>query len=438
MSSRKLSKLISLGGRSAASIADQAATSAVSFVAAMFIGRTIGAEALGIYAMTNAVVVVVRGIQNGVVLEPMSVFGPQTPDDRKCMYFGFLVILQVFWVFGTTLVAALAFAVLYTFGTIGWPFLSAVLAALASSNLLCLQDFMRRQFYVEHRQNMAMVQSVLFLMLALGGIVLLWNLDASTVADVYVVFAVCSILVCVLWGGGHFWEMIGRPSGAQIRAHAREHWEYGRWILLGIPVGIITNHGLFWIVGALLSAEDAGYLKAAESLIAPFAQVLMGLSLMLVPMAAIRVRTFSHAEQKAFAFKIGAPLLALAIVYSAILFLFGDDLLLALFGKTAQGAYPLIGIMALAPMVGALPLPAAIMTSALRRPKFRFYSHGLAAISVIFVGLPLMLSLSLPGAAIAYVLASAVHAIGQWAFLIWLWRHPPHVPEAAPLSTEAA
>lgn len=438
MSSRKLSRLISLGGRSAASIADQAATSAVSFVAAMFIGRTMGAEALGIYAMTNAVVVAVRGIQNGVVLEPMSVFWAQTPDDCKRMYFGFLVTLEIFWTLGTTLVAALAFAFLYIFGTIGWPLFSAVAAGLGFSNLLGLQDLMRRQFYVERRQSMAMVQSVLFLLLALVCIGLLWSMGASAVTDVYAVFSVCSIIVCIIWGGRYFCDMIDRPSVAQIRAHAREHWEYGRWILLGIPVGIITNHGLFWIVGALLSAEDAGYLKAAETLIAPFTQVLMGLSLMLVPMAAVRVRTASRAEHKTFAFKIGAPLLALAVVYSATLFLFGTDLLLALFGETAEGAYPLIATMALAPIFGALPLPAAIMTSALRRPKFRFYSHGLGAISVVFVGLPLMLALSLAGAAIAYVLASAVHGIAQWAFLIWLWRSPPHVPEDAPSSPEAA
>ena len=74
----------SMGARSIASIADQGASAAITFVSSVFVGRLLGAEALGIFAMTSALVLIIRQAQAGVVLDPMSVFGPRRrPAERR-------------------------------------------------------------------------------------------------------------------------------------------------------------------------------------------------------------------------------------------------------------------------------------------------------------------------------------------------------------------
>jgi hypothetical protein len=63
--------------RGVASIADQAAFGAVTFIVSLFIGRALGAEGLGTYATTNALFLLVYSTYDSVLLEPMSVFGPR-------------------------------------------------------------------------------------------------------------------------------------------------------------------------------------------------------------------------------------------------------------------------------------------------------------------------------------------------------------------------
>jgi hypothetical protein len=70
----RLARVASLGGRGAASIADQASSAAIGFLCSVFIGRYLGAEALGLYAITTVCVLLVSASQASIVLEPMSVF----------------------------------------------------------------------------------------------------------------------------------------------------------------------------------------------------------------------------------------------------------------------------------------------------------------------------------------------------------------------------
>ena len=90
----RLSMLASIGGRGVASIADQASTAAVGFLCSVFIGRLLGTEALGTYAITSVCVILVSAIQSAVVLEPMSVFGAKKPAHEKTRYHGFLFGLE--------------------------------------------------------------------------------------------------------------------------------------------------------------------------------------------------------------------------------------------------------------------------------------------------------------------------------------------------------
>ncbi len=56
-------------------------------------------------------------------------------------------------------------------------------------------------------------------------------------------------------------------------------------MLLEVPLGLATYQGYFFVIGAAVSTEAAGLLKATEALVAPFAQIAMGMRLMLIPMA---------------------------------------------------------------------------------------------------------------------------------------------------------
>lgn len=423
----KLARFASVGARGLASIADQGAAAAISFAASVFIGRHLGAEALGIYAITNVFVTLVRSVQNAVVLEPMSVFGPRKLAIETPRYFAYLIGAGSVTVGFFTIVLAIATLIAFLAGYINRDLFIAMLAGAFFSNLLCFQFFLRRQFYIDQRQYLAAIQSVSYLILVVAGFAVLWFVEDLTVVDVYTLLTAGSIIVCAIQGG-RFWSKIGKPSAEDVRRYTSDHWKFGKWVLLAIPLGLLTYNGYFFIVGSMVSTEAAGYLKTVDTLVAPFSQVAIGLGLMLVPMASRDIDRMSIPAQKAYALRLSLPLIALSIVYGAAMFFGGAFALKLLFGDKLTEAIPLIKIMALIPFLQAVPLPAGIVLSALQRSNLRFVSHSLGVVGTFAVSVPLIMALGLPGAAMGMVVSLFLYALSQWGCLFWLWRRMARQP----------
>lgn len=416
----KLKNAMSMGGRALASISDQAAAAGVSFAVSIFVGRHIGVDALGIYAITNVFVLLFRAVQNCLVLEPMSVLGPRLSGSYK-EYFGFLVGLEILCVLLASFVLALGVTVAHALDFIETDLFFAMLASCVYLNLVCFQYFLRRQFYVDHRQYLATIQSFSFLVLVGVGLFSIWRVEGLTVVDVYILLCACSVLVCVVQGG-RFWSQMGKPTASNARAYARDHWSYGKWILLAVPFSILTYQGYFAIVGFAISHEAAGLLKAAEVFIGPFTQIVIGLQLMLVPMASREVDKMSLAAQKRFAMRMGLMFLSGSLVYSAVVFFAREYFVILFFGEHMRDAIPILAILALLPLFRGLPMGAGVILSSRKQSNLRFVSQASSTILSLIVAVPLIYYGGVTGAATGMVLSQAVFAATNWACVLWLWR----------------
>ena len=419
-----ITRYLAVGARSGASIADQGATAAISFLASILIGRELGTEALGIYAITNVLVTLIRTLQDCLVLEPMAVFGPRRTDEERPRYFGFLLGLGSLWVGLLTTLTAAGAAIAWSAGGIEAPLFHTIAASCVFSFIFCFLYFRRRQFYVELRQFRALAQSLSYLLLVVVAFAALLFIDGWSVIHVYILLSACSAAACIA-GRDRINHRFSRPSAAEIRRYALDHWAFGKWVLLAVPLGMATYQGYFWVMGSVVSTEAAGLLKAAEALVAPFFQIAMGMGLMLIPMASRRVDTMSPAEQWAYALRLSVPLLALAAIYGIALYLGGEWALRVLFGGGVEEAFPLVRIMAFIPFFIAAPLPAAVVLSALRRANMRFISQCIACVGTLLIGLPLVFQHGLIGGAYALVVTEVLFAIGQWGCLFWLLHRSP-------------
>lgn len=425
----KLTKLASFGGRAMASVSDQAAAAAVSFAVSIFVGRHIGVDALGIYAITNVFILLFRAFQNCLVLEPMSVFGPRQSGNYK-EYFGFLVGLEIVCVLFASIILAVGATVAQLLGFIQHDLFLAMLASCVYLNFLCFQFFLRRQFYVDHRQYLATIQSFSFLLLIVAGLAALWQVEGLDVVDVYTLLTACSVVVCVVQGG-RFWTQMAKPPAAGVRRYSHDHWSYGKWLLLAAPFAILTYQGFFAIVGFMISHEAAGLLKAAEVFIAPFTQIVIGLQLMLVPMASRNVDTMSLAAQKRHAIRIGLVFIAGALVYSGILYVIREYAIIRLFGEHMRDAIPILAILALLPIFRGLPMGAGVILASRKQANLRFISQASSTIISMIISIPLIYYGGVTGAAIGMVVSQAVYAATNWACLLWLWRRDHRLAVAA-------
>lgn len=410
-----------MSSRGMASIADQAAAAAINFAVSIFIGRHLGVDALGLFAITNVFVLLVRALQNSIVLEPMAVFGPRRSAEEYPRYFGFLAGLEGVSVLIFSILFAAGSAAAYALDLIARDLFHVMLASCVYVNFLSFQFFLRRQFYVDHRQYFASIQSMSYLLLVIAGLGALWRVEGLSVVDIYTLLSACSLLVCVVQGG-RFWSTMAKTTPTEMWSYWRDHWSFGKWILLSVPFGILTYQGFFAIVGFFISHEAAGLLKAAEVFIAPFAQIVIGMQLMLVPMASRNADNMSVPAQKRLAFRTGAAFIAVSAAYSALVYFGGQFFLVLLFGEKMREAVPLLWILAFIPLFRGLPMAAGVILTSRKQANLRFFSQSSSTLLTLIVCVPLIYYGGLTGAAIGMVVSQALYAATNWGCLFWLWR----------------
>lgn len=412
----KMALLALLVKRGVASIADQAAFGAITFIVSLFIGRVLGAEGLGTYATINALFLLIYSTYDSVLLEPMSVFGPRRSSGARADYRGFLLLTHVAWAVTLAMTSVIAIAAWMYFVSPDPGTLAAVASSIVYSVFIGFQWLLRRHYYIEDHIYRATAQSFLFVICVVSGLFLLHEYGASSVASIYVVLAVSSAVICIVQSL-RLRHVVSRPSKTQIAIFANEHWRYGRWVLATVPFYILSFQGYYFLASIVLSIEETGYLKAAETMIGPFAQVVTGLTMMMLPMTSGRIDHMSKPEKTKYLWRILAILLVVAGTYGCLLVLFGDLLVTLAFGVKMQPAIGLLPFAAAIALIWAIATPASLTLSAIKRPDVLFVSFALATLSMVVAGPVLMHAFGREGAMSGMILSWIVVAVTQWWFV---------------------
>jgi O-antigen/teichoic acid export membrane protein len=417
------------GGKSLASIADQGAAAAITFVSAIFVGQMLGAAALGLLAVTNIAVLALRQLQAGAVLEPLIVYGARHDPADRDRYTGFLWLLHGSWTGGLVALGLAVTLLAARAGLIDRTTALALAAALLFATLITTQYLLRRWFYADERPQAALAQSLAFLVLVLAGLAALAASGQASVAGLYLLLAAASALVCLIQV-----RRLHRPVQWPRRRHRRqflaEHLAYGRWALLATPIQLAAYQGYFVLTSLRLSAEETGHLKAADALVAVFAQVTIGLALLLVPVVARRWSTVTAAQRRRWRQRLTLASLGLGILFAGAMLLLGPAVITLAFGPELAPARAIVPIMALVPVCLALAMPAQVMLAAQARSKPVFLAQLAGAAVTAVAGLPLLAIAGLSGAAAGMVLAQAVIAGCLWLQLLRLDRRAGAAPAA--------
>ena len=188
----KIALLALLVKRGVASIADQAAFGAITFIISLFIGRVLGAEGLGTYATINALFLLIYSTYDSVLLEPMSVFGPRRSPGARANYRGFLLLTLLAWAVTLAIASVTAIAAWMYFVSPDHGTIAAVASSIVYSVFIGFQWLLRRHYYIEDYVYGATAQSSLFVILVIVGLFFLHTYGASSVAYVYLLLAAAS------------------------------------------------------------------------------------------------------------------------------------------------------------------------------------------------------------------------------------------------------
>ncbi|MER5734851.1 hypothetical protein ABT117_04120 [Streptomyces sp. NPDC002262] len=300
-----------LAGRLSWGLADQAASSVSNFAVGVYVARSLGVTAFGVFGLAWVTYGVVLNVSRGLATDPLVVRFSGVPEAswRAAAARSSGAALGVGAVIGAVcLPAGLALG-----GDVGPAFacLGAVLPALL------LQDAWRFAFFAAGDGRKAFVNDVV------------WGV--ALVPAMVVAARVGSVAAFVLaWGGsaavaaayGCLQSGI-RPRVAGARGWLREQRDLGyRYLAENVSLSGASQLRAYGL-GALAGVGAVGAVRGAELLLGPFLAVLMGLSLVTVAEAA-RVLRRAPDRLGRFCLLLGGGQAVAALLWGAALLLVPD------------------------------------------------------------------------------------------------------------------
>ncbi|MFI0730773.1 hypothetical protein ACH4S9_17600 [Streptomyces sp. NPDC021225] len=300
-------------GRLSWGLADQAASSMSNFVVGIYVARSLGVAAFGVFSLAWVTYGVVLNVSRGLATDPLVVrfSGVPAASWRAAVARSSGTALGLGAALGAPcLVVGLALG-----GSVGSAF--AVLGVVLPA--LLLQDAWRFAFFAAGNGRKAFVNDLVWGVALVPAMVV-----AARVGSVAAYLLAWGASAAVAAGYGCLQSGI-RPRMPEARGWLREQRDLGyRYLVENVALSGASQLRAYGL-GAIVGLGAVGAVRGAELLMGPFLAVLMGLSLVTVPEAARVLRQAPH-RLGTFCLLLGGGQAAAALLWGVALLLMPDRL----------------------------------------------------------------------------------------------------------------
>jgi len=390
--------------------ADQAVISASNFIATIILARGISPTELGVYGVGFTALRLVRSLQEGLVIQPLNVFGAALDESEFRPYAASASLIQLGLALGTSALAAFGGWLLSALGndTAG----PALFALWFSFLWWQLQEHIRRMLYTRSAVFHALVNTVIANAVRL--LLLIWWASRAELSGTGGLHAIgwgsLAALAPGLWLTRKAWAV--KPHN--LIETWKRNWGFGRWIVGSSLANWLAVEFYPILTAGMISFAAAGAYRALQNLVAPVHLLLRAIDTFLTPRAA-RLYEQNGLPALGRTLKLiylagGVPILGLL----SLAMLFPGQLLEALYGETYLAYKDGIALMALfyALLFTYSPLQTAFKATRTSRPIF---IANLAAITVMFsVGIWAILRWGVYGTIVGQGLNALVVSLILW------------------------
>ena len=391
--------------RAAVTTVDQCVASVSNFAVGVAVARFAGVSGLGAYSLAYTAWLILAAAHRSLVTDPMAIENDlRNADARLHVRAGLAAELLL----GVLCVAA--------FLGLGVALLSAhqhaygigFIATAPWLPFLLLQDYWRWIGFMQARPGRALTNDLIFLIVQVGAFAVLFGLHVRSTVVAIGGWGV-GALVGAMYG---LWQFRVSPSFQHGFRRLRMRWSMSKWLLGESASQWGASQAFVVLAGILLGPIGLGGLKAASNLVNGPSLVLLqaggsvGLpeaSRALAERGWLGLRRVSH-------FVNIASVLSVAAI-GAVIFLYGRQLLSALYGHEF-GRYAMVAnIVALATLVGAFRVGAFLVLKATRRSCDLFVLSMINLIASVVAVLALAPIFGIVGAAVSTLIATAFSTV---------------------------
>lgn len=409
-------------------IADQGIWSFSSFVLAIIVGRVLGPSGLANFSIGMAVITGIGSIYNSVIVAPVAHLLPTAYRADETNYATRL--LRTTALTGTVFaLAAVVIGLLVgSEGTLG-----AVIAALAAAPAVLLAWLARRVNYATGSPMGALVGTVLYTAIAIGGFVVLQLAGRFNIQSAFAALAIASLLQLISSAVSlklRPFRALGSPPLGDIM---RKHWGYGRWLLAAGIATWVGNEGYTVLMAsAVVDLAAIGGLRAASNLTRSVGLFFEALNLLFVPRLSI---LWSEGQKESFLSSHSAlrqGFVAIPLIATVLCAVWGENLLLLLYGPTFAGTGLVLTVLMGGMVLNGMAEADAIGLASVADTYGIFVAHAGRALSAPIIGLVAGIPFGIYGILAGYFVGQLVKAVViRRAFLARMqaWDETPATPE---------
>lgn len=391
-----LIRALPMFGKASLALLAQALISGSNFFLSILLARWLLPGQYGAYTLAFSIFLFASSCHNALLLEPMAVLGPASYGKSLPVYVGRLIRFH----FGIALVLALfvglgAIAVPHLSGATSLP--AALWGACLGIPFILLFLVLRQAAYVNLRPDLAARGAVTY---AIVMVLILYVLRFTGWITPFSAFATQAIAGLV---GGVFlitWirsQLNLFSDTISMRSIWRQHWKYGRWVVLTAFVYWLSGQAYYFIAAAVLKIEDVGTVSALQNFVAPLSQFVTALSLLLLPWASARFASRDRPSFQRAINRISLLFVCAGVAYLACISVFGKWLTLVLYHGKYIRSTGLIPVLAFSGALIAASQGPAIGLRAMQAPSGVFVAYSAAAALSILAGFTFTLHWGLVG-----------------------------------------
>jgi O-antigen/teichoic acid export membrane protein/thymidylate kinase len=396
-------------------VLDQGLISGSNFLLAILLARWLRAEQYGAYALSFAIFVLLSFIQQGLFLEPMSVFGPSIYRDSQREYLGKLVWLQGALA-GIAVALGAAAGAIFLRGDTGLLQM-ALLGMLFSAPCVLLYWFARRAFYLQLQPGRAVGGAVLYCALLLTGVWLLVRIGLLSAFTAFLAMGIAALFTSFRQLRQLRPILMTREKTSDLWDIGKRHWRYGRWAMLSSLFIWIPWNIYYPVVAHFSGLAEVASLRALLNLALPMTQTLSAFTLLFLPHASQISQRESWAGAKGQARRITTFFALGSVLYWLPICLFRGPLLNHLYAGHYSQVAPLVPWMALSSFLSGVALGPTIAFRAMRSPATVCFIYLVSSGVTLALGIPATRLFGIPGAISCTVLSNVAAVFLGWAML---------------------
>jgi O-antigen/teichoic acid export membrane protein len=399
---------------------DQGVISLSNFLATIILARNVDPTQLGIYGVGFVTLRLVRSIQDGVIVQPLNVFGASMDETSFKRYATSTSILQILLATATALAVAIAGWVVTRLGNdVAGPTLYSLWFAFLGWQL---QEYIRRVLYTRGFVLSAVINTILanFVRLTL---MLYWVQigELTGIAGLQAIaWGAIVALIPGLWFTRNYWTR----NYQSLKETWQRNWGFGRWLMGGTIANWISVEFYPVLTAGMISFAAAGAYRALQNLVAPIHALLRATDTFFTPRAA---RIFSSSGERALSRSLRLVYVATGIPtlgFLALAMIFPEQLLHLLYGDTYVSYSPAMVLMAIfyALWFAYWPLQMALKAVQVSRPIFA--ANVIAIILMFTVGIWMIQRWGVYGTIAGQALNALVVNVILWSAWYLFRRNP--------------